>query len=142
MTYLSLDDIDRIAIGFIDQSLPAEDWTHAAHFATAIWLIHQPDFDVFAQMPGMIRKYNEASGGINSDTEGYHETITRASLRAARHHYEMVGPGTPLDGIVHGLMSGPCGQPGWLLTYWSKPCLFSIKARREWVEPDLTPLPF
>ena len=31
-----------------------------------------------------IRAYNEATGVANTYTEGYHETITQASLRAAR----------------------------------------------------------
>ena len=26
--------------------------------------------------------------------------------------------------------------------FWSKPVLFSVEARRSWVEPDLKPLPF
>jgi hypothetical protein len=41
-----------------------------------------------------------------------------------------------------GMMAGECGQSGWLLAYWSKPVLFSAKARRDWVAPDLQPLPF
>jgi hypothetical protein len=40
------------------------------------------------------------------------------------------------------MMAGECGQSGWLLAYWSKPVLFSAKARRDWVAPDLQPLPF
>jgi hypothetical protein len=33
------DEIDREARGFCDLTLPRAEWTHAAHFATALWLI-------------------------------------------------------------------------------------------------------
>ena len=35
MTSLSDTDIDRIARGVIDRTLPKAEWTHAAHFAAA-----------------------------------------------------------------------------------------------------------
>ena len=34
--------------------------------------------------PGIIRRYNESVGGVNSDTEGYHDTITRVFLHGVR----------------------------------------------------------
>jgi hypothetical protein len=34
------------------------------------------------------------------------------------------------------------GRSDWLFRYWSKPVLFSVRARKSWVEPDLAPLPF
>jgi hypothetical protein len=39
-------------------------------------------------------------------------------------------------------MLSPLGEPEWLLAYWSRERLFSMEARREWVEPDLGELPF
>jgi hypothetical protein len=40
------------------------------------------------------------------------------------------------------LMASDYGLSTWPLAYWSKPVLFSISARRTWVEPDLRQLPF
>jgi hypothetical protein len=40
------------------------------------------------------------------------------------------------------LASTRYGRSDWPLAYWSKPILFSVAARRGWVEPDLRPLPF
>jgi hypothetical protein len=40
------------------------------------------------------------------------------------------------------LLATEWGRSDWLLTYWSKSLLFSVAARRAWVEPDLRPLPF
>ena len=61
--------------------LPREEWTHAAHFAAALWLMrYRPELEPAAVMPGLIRAINESVGGVNDDTAGYHETITQASL--------------------------------------------------------------
>jgi hypothetical protein len=47
-------------------------------------LRHGRNLDVTAEMPKLIRTYNEATGVANTDTSGYHETITLVSIRAAR----------------------------------------------------------
>jgi hypothetical protein len=77
----------------------------------------------------------------NSDSEGYHETITVASLRAAS-AWLRSRPDAPLATTLAEFLATEFGRSGWLLTYWSKPVLFSVTARRAWVEPDLRPLPF
>jgi hypothetical protein len=79
------DEIAAIGSGLIDLTLPKSAWTHAAHFAATIWLLScRKDLDAAREMPQLIRRYNEATGTVNSDTAGYHETITQASIRAAR----------------------------------------------------------
>jgi hypothetical protein len=40
------------------------------------------------------------------------------------------------------LLASRYGRSDWLLAHWSRPVLFSVAARRAWVEPDLQPLPF
>jgi hypothetical protein len=134
-------DIARIGEGVIARTLPKPEWTHAAHFAAALWLLSRPDRDAFAEMPGLIRAYNEATGVPNTDDGGYHETITLASLRAARAHLA-AQPDLRLAETLAKLLASECGRSDWLLAYWSKPRLFSVEARRRWVEPDLQPLPF
>lgn len=134
-------DVDRIGRGVADRTLPKPEWTHAAHFAAALWVLSRPDMDAARDMPGLIRAYNTATGVPNTDTEGYHETITQASLRAARAH-RLERPGASLSECLESLMAGPCGRSDWLLAYWSRPVLFTAEARRTWVEPDVQPLPF
>ena len=137
--HLSEDDIARIAAGVIDRTLPKPEWTHAAHFACALSLLTAPGRAATAEMPGLIRAYNEATGVPNTDTDGYHETITQASLRCAR---SWLRPGVPLSETLAALLASDHGRSDWLLRYWTKPALFSPQARREWVEPDIQPLPF
>lgn len=136
------DDIARIARGVLDRTLPKTAWTHEAHFACALWLLrHRPDLDLPAAMPDIIRAYNAATGTVNGDASGYHDTITQASLRAARHVLHRYG-GAPLSEVLAGLMASELGQSGWLLAFWTRERLFSVAARRGWVEPDLMPLSF
>lgn len=139
--HLNDADIDRIGRGVADLSLPKAEWTHAAHFAAAVWLLTRPDIDAATAMPPMIRAYNEATGVENTDTAGYHETITLASLRAAR---AWLGerPDIPRAQVLADLLASSYGRSDWLLTHWSREALFSVQARRAWVEPDLQPLPF
>ncbi len=142
MTFTSNKDIEHIARGLINCTLPKAEWTHAAHFAAAVWLLASNTYDPFTEMPDMIRRYNESVGGINSDTEGYHETITLASLRAAQDVLKNGAENTPLFETLNTVLNSDYGQPGWILTYWSQEVLFSVKARREWVAPDRQALPF
>ncbi len=133
------DEIDALAQGFCACTLPKERWTHGAHFATALWLIRtRPDVQPEREMPDMIRRYNESVGGVNSDSSGYHETITQASLHMARRL--LAGHVTPATAYA-ALMASPLGDKDWLFTYWSRNVLMASPARLAWVEPDLTPLP-
>lgn len=141
MTSLTDHNIDRIAHGVIDRTLPKPEWTHAAHFAAALWMITHHCADAERLMPGLIRAYNEATNTPNTDTGGYHETITLASLRATRFMLA-THPDTALSGVLDALMAREFGKSGWLLAYWSSERLFSVEARRVWVEPDVQPLPF
>jgi hypothetical protein len=92
-------------------------------------------------MPTLIRAYNEATGVANDDTQGYHDTITFASLRAGN-AWLAARAGVALHRVLGELLASDLGRSDWLLTYWSRPVLFSVSARRTWVEPNLRPLPF
>lgn len=140
--YASETEIVRVGEGFLACTLPRAEWTHAAHFAAALWLMrYRTDLDVARDMPGMIRAYNESAGRVNDDSGGYHETITQASLRALRGVLD-VNPDTPVHQLVNALMASSLGNPNWLLEYWSRDRLMSVEARRQWSEPDLKALPF
>jgi hypothetical protein len=76
--------VESIGRRMLDRTLPKTEWTHAGHLAAAVWLLRHPERDAMREMPGLIRAYNESTGVPNTDDGGYHETITVASLRAAR----------------------------------------------------------
>ena len=140
--FTSDDEIASMVERVLDRSLPKLRWTHRAHFATALWLLaRRPDLDLPRVLPGIIRAYNEATGVANTDTGGYHETITQASLRAAKAFLAQHAD-EPLHAVCNRLMLSPLGDKNWLLAYWTQETLFSAEARRCWVEPDIAPLPF
>ncbi len=135
-------EVMRLGRGLLDRSLPKPEWTHAAHLAATAWLARTRDDGLERELPGIIRRYNVAVGGVNSDTEGYHETITQASLAAIRDLLAGLPAGLALHEACNRLVASPYGQKDWLVRYWSPPRLFSVEARRRWLEPDLADLPF
>jgi hypothetical protein len=142
MTHFMSDaEIERIGRGLLDCSLPKIEWTHAAHFAAAFWLLRRSEADAARDMPRLIRAYNVATGVLNSDSSGYHETITLGSLRAAR-AWLLARPEAAPHQALRELLRSEYGRSDWPLTYWSKSVLFSVAARCTWVEPDLRALPF
>ncbi|WP_229507356.1 hypothetical protein [Pseudoduganella rivuli] len=123
--------------------LPKAAWTHRAHLAVAVWVTAaRPDIVPARDMPGIIRAYNVASGTANTDTGGYHETITLASLRAVAAFLSAQPHGMPPYAVCNALFDSPYGDKDWLLSHWSRDVLFSVSARCRWVEPDKAPLPF
>ena len=135
--------VEAVAEGMIGRTLPKAAWTHAAHVAAAVWIVmRRADLVAERDMPGLIRAYNESVGGVNSDTEGYHETLTQAWLRAVRAGLAAMPAGTPPHLVISTLLSGELGRSDWPFAYWSRDVLFSPCARKTWVEPDLAPLPF
>ncbi|CAO4151093.1 DUF2891 domain-containing protein [Methylorubrum thiocyanatum] len=135
--------IERLALAFLDRSLPRPEWTHASHFAVALWLLrHRPALTAPEEIRKLIMGYNEATGTANTETGGYHHTITLASLRAAAGVLYGHGADVPLHGVLQALMLSPLGHREWLLSHWRQETLSSVRARRIWVEPDLAPLPY
>lgn len=132
--------VRRVGTGFLDHSLPKAEWTHEAHIATCAWLrIERPDIDSALDLPRLIAAFNLAKGGVNDDTSGYHETITQAYVRGVSGFLD-ARPDGSLCGRINALLSSPIGAREWPLHFWSPDLLFSIAARRGWVEPDLAPL--
>src|SRR3546814_19407624 len=73
-----------------------------------LWLmLRRPDIVPERDMAGMIAAYNESVGGVNSDTSGYHETITLASLMAARAVLAGLPGGASPAGAFAALMESP-----------------------------------
>lgn len=135
-------DVEHIGEGLLARTLPRSEWTHEAHLAaTTYLLLKRPDVDLDKELPAIIRRYNESVGGVNSDTEGYHETITRLFLLGVRLFLLKTDCSDPLDLLVNELLLSPMGRRDWPLRFYSRELLFSVEARRRFVEPDLQTLP-
>jgi hypothetical protein len=134
--------ITRIGEGVLAATLPRGEWTHAAHVAAAVHIIAaRPDLVAERDMPGAIRRYNLACGTPNTDSGGYHHSITLASIAAVRAGLALA-PAGDLAAQLAWLLAGMLGDKHWPTRFWQHDTLFSVPARRGWVAPDKAPLPF
>jgi hypothetical protein len=122
---------------FHDGTLPAAQWTHAAHLRIA-WLHlarHELDEAHLRMRIGIIR-LNAAHGLVETAERGYHETLTRIWLVLVA-EVRRRAPGPDSSSLL--------GQPGLEreapLAYYSRARLFSVAARARFVPPDLAELP-
>lgn len=130
--------IRRIGEGLLARNLPREEWTHEAHLAACLWLLtERPDFAIETELPGSICRYNESVGGVNDDTQGYHETLTQLYIAGVREW--LCGDDTSVTLVerVNALLRSATGHRSWPLTLYSHELLFSIEARRTLIAPDL-----
>ena len=135
-------EITHIGEGLIARTLPRPEWTHEAHLATTTYLLtRRPDIDIDKELPGFIRAYNESVGGVNSDSEGYHETITRVFLYGIRLFLAEADKHEPLHELVNELLLSPMGRRDWPLRFYTPARLFSVEARRNFIPPDIAALP-
>jgi hypothetical protein len=135
-------EIEHLGEGLLARTLTREEWTHEAHLAATTYLLtRRPDIDVDRALPGIIRAFNESVGGVNDDTQGYHETITRVFLHGVRLFLAEADLHEPLHELVNELLMSPMGHRDWPLRFYSDERLFSVEARRHFVPPDLAALP-
>lgn len=92
--YLSTEAaLDEFLQSFRDGTLAKAEWTHGAHVAAAASYLFAAD--VAAVLPRLrleIRAFNEAVGGSNTATSGYHETLTCFWLLIVNQHLRRVQP--------------------------------------------------
>lgn len=131
------EEIAAFVSAFETGTLPKERWTHAAHILSGAWYVHALGPEAaLAEMRRRIRAYNEAVGTQNTDTSGYHETITVFWIRVLAaefaRHPEATRAAFVTEAIEH------FGQQRDILTrYYSFNVVKSPEARRVWIEPDL-----
>jgi hypothetical protein len=134
--------VERVGEGLLARDLPRAYWTHEAHLgATAYLLLHHPEIDLDKELPDLIRRYNESVGGVNSETEGYHDTITRVFLHGVRLFLDGADVREPLHELVNELLLSPMGRRDWPLRFYSRERLMLVEARRTFIPSDLAALP-
>ncbi|WP_066819879.1 hypothetical protein [Sphingomonas mali] len=130
--------VRHVGEGLLARSLPKAEWTHEAHLAACLWLLtERPDINVERDLPAIISGYNEAVGGVNDATQGYHHTITLTYVAAIRGFLAAIRDDLPLVEKVNALLTAPEGRRDWALTLYSRDRLFSVQARLGYLPPDL-----
>jgi len=134
-------DLDDFAARFVACRIPKAEWTHHAHLAIGMWHVqtHGPN-EALTRLRDGICRLNDSHGTPNTDTSGYHETVTRAYVVLLSQFLEVCPRTTTLAERVAVLLAGPLADRNVLLRFYSKELLMSALARGEWMEPDLAPL--
>lgn len=125
---------------FCSRTLQKQEWTHEAHLKVGIWhLLHYSPDESLTRLRQGIKQYNIACGVENTDTQGYHETITRFYVVIIHEFLRRVERKRSVDLLVDEFIK-LYGDKSLPFAYYSKDKLFSTVARREWLEPDLKPI--
>ena len=130
-------EVESFIMDFEGCRLPQERWTHQAHLVAGFWYLSRYGMpEALNTVRDRIRRHNEAVGTPNTDTSGHHESITRLYLAAIAAHIDQTKE-LPFERSLAALLASPLARSDWPLKFYSPQLLFSVRARRGWVEPDL-----
>lgn len=133
-------DIESLVEQFENETLPKEAWTHEAHLAVGLWYILNYGKDKAPERIRVhIKKFNIAKGGENTDTSGYHESITVCWIMGIQQFMETSDPTLSAEILFHQLINSKFADKNFPLQFYSRERLFSVEARQYFIEPDLQP---
>ncbi len=140
MTYQHVDEIEHLVARFCDCSLPCDEWTHVAHLTVGLWHARTYAADEALERVRVgIRRYNVACGTENTETRGYHETLTEFYMTIITRFLAERSADDDLLSVTNELVAR-LGHRELPLAYYSRARLMSVEARHGWVEPDLKAL--
>ena len=125
---------------FEDCTLPSDQWKHRAHLKVAYLYLRTLPFDeALIKARQNIQRYNAATNTPENLERGYHETITVAWMRLMDCALSVSGPATSADEFLE--REAQLLNSKALRFFYSREQLISWRAKAEFVEPDLAPLP-
>ena len=134
------NEVARLVGEFEACTLARERWTHEAHLTVGLWYLVRHDVaEATRLIREGIKRYNQACGVAQTETGGYHETITLFYVCIISRYLKHARVGASFAELVAGLMPA-CGDRALPFEYYSRARLLSWAARTGWVEPDLKPL--
>ena len=130
-------EIDVFLAAFEGCTLPKEEWTHAAHLLTGACYVHAMGREpALNRMRECVRRYNVSVGGKNTETSGYHETITVMWVRLLDRLRQEVGA---IERAQFAALAVERFEPRRAVfrEYYDFDVVASTEARLRWVEPTL-----
>jgi len=128
-------ELDEFLAAFESGTLPKERWTHAAHLLTGACYVHRlGQSAAIDHMRHSVRRYNEAVGGENTATSGYHETITVFWIKVL----DAVLRQTPLitrAGFASLIVERFTTQRDLFRRFYDFDVIASTEARAAWIPP-------
>ena len=133
--------IDHIIQGFQKRTLPKTEWTHQAHLIVGLNFVMSAGLEAsYALMREGVKRYNLSVGTQNTDTGGYHESITIFFLHALDGFRNQIDTEQTLIELVKRFDGSLLMDEKFIFRFYSQELLFSVDARRRSIEPDLQPL--
>jgi hypothetical protein len=130
-------DVESFILEFEAGRLPKSRWTHEAHLVAGFWYtLMLGSSSALTTIRARIQRHNESVGTPNTDSSGYHETITRLYMSAIAGHVSRCRSATFEESLAL-LLASPMSDSEWPLAYYTRERLFSVEARRHWVQPDV-----
>ena len=140
MESISKPTMMSLILEFNNRTLKTENWTHQAHIIVAMWHTMNFDFNTAViLMRDKIKAYNTSVGTQNSDNSGYHETLTIFWMNLAK-SFLLANDSLQFEESCNAFLKSSKASKGYSLNYYSKEILFSKKARKEYIKPDLKPI--
>jgi hypothetical protein len=134
-------EIESLIKRFEARTLPEVEWTHEAHLVVAIWYDRRHDFAIALPLVrDYISHHNESVGNQNTETEGYHESITKFWMVIAS-AFLKENEFNSDESACNAFINSDFGTSKFPLEFYSESRLFSVEARMNWVMPDLKELP-
>jgi hypothetical protein len=121
-------------------TLPKERWTHGAHLLTGAWYVHTLGVEAAtARMRERVKAYNLAVGGMNTETAGYHETLTVFWIKRLALFRQQQGDPARVAFCAAAVREFE-GRRGILREFYGFDVIASREARLAWIAPDLEEL--
>lgn len=120
---------------FEQHTLPKEEWTHEAHFIMAFWYCLQyPLPHAVQKIRDGIKTYNVSVGGQNTDSTGYHETITLVYTSAIAAYIITNNITRFSTENISCLLQQPFIARNYILNFYTKQQLHTKQARLGWLK--------
>ena len=116
--------------------LPKSAWTHSAHVAVAACYAFAMEIEpVFQRMKAGIIRHNESVGTANTESNGYHETLTRFWAGEICRLVRAGGFPSRLEAVRAAVVAF-AGERDRFRRFYSFDVVNDRRARREWVAPE------
>jgi hypothetical protein len=132
MYFSSETEISELVRAFETCEIHPAEFKHYQHLTVALWYLKQLPYEAAIEnMRGGIQRLAAAYGKT-----GYHETITMFWLQIVHDFLQEADSCATIFDLANEV-AGKYGQKNVLAEYYSDEILASVKAKNEWVEPDL-----
>lgn len=137
-----ISEAEQMVEDFKSGKLKAGDFTHERHLVTGLYMLAKHGDEALPLLRQMLTDFLASAGVPNTDTSGYHETMTVFWLWLLKKEFANENGQVPwnqetLDELI---ASEKLTHRNIWLRHYSKGRMMSVEARRGQVAPDLIPM--